>query len=247
MIFARCTRCRLVRNSSLTAYASIHHTCPCEVQQLGCAYLEDKNLYVHNLLTFIPPPLQVMILYPKQAKQDWHPSSLLAYAAVPNSQDDTDSATSEVKSTTDTETVFYNYSLTSRKYALTGVACSSIISCSFIIAGVIIIATSMATNTAIQYGSAISEVLRLVMNLIVTLSTESTGLVHGTSLRYALASESRLRFNTNLRLLTAARGWRNPNGSLLNGIMAVLLIISYTSASLVILSFDGMLMISDSD
>ncbi|KAG2053470.1 hypothetical protein BDR06DRAFT_956530, partial [Suillus hirtellus] len=62
----------------------------------------------------------------------------------------------------------------------------------------------------------------------------STGFVHGISLRSALASESRLRFNTNLRLLTAARGWYNPNGALLNGISVVLLIISYSSASVVI-------------
>jgi hypothetical protein len=81
--------------------------------------------------------------------------------------------------------------------------------------------------------------LALVLNLIVTLCTESTGLVHGISLRYALASESRLHFNTNLRLLTAARGWRNTNSSLFNGIMAVLLILSYTSASFIILYSTG--------
>ncbi|KAG1801189.1 uncharacterized protein BJ212DRAFT_1210928, partial [Suillus subaureus] len=78
------------------------------------------------------------------------------------------------------------------------------------------------------------EILSLAFNLIVTLCTESIGLAHGISLRSALASESRLRFNTNLRLLTAARGWCNPNGVLFNGISAVLLIISYTSASLVV-------------
>jgi hypothetical protein len=222
-----------------------------EVQQ-GCANLNlgDKNLYVHSLLTLIPPP-HLMILSPKPTKQDWHPSSLLAYAAVPNSQDDIDSTTSEVKSTAEIGTDFYDYSLTSRNYALAGVACTSIISCSFIIAGVVIVATSRATNGAIQFRSrfrsAVPEVLGLVLSLITTLCTESTGLLHGISLRYALASESRLRFNTNLRLLTAARGWRNPNGSLLNGVMAVLLIISYTSASLVILSFDGILKISNSE
>ncbi|KAG2339012.1 hypothetical protein BDR05DRAFT_951451 [Suillus weaverae] len=78
------------------------------------------------------------------------------------------------------------------------------------------------------------EILALVLNLIVTLCTESIGFVHDISLRSALASECRLRFNTNLRLLTAARGWCNPNGILLNGISAVLLIISYSSASLVV-------------
>ena len=236
------TSCATLRYSIPVNAASIHHTCPCEVQQ-GCVYLGDKSLYVHNLLTLIPPSL--MVLSPKPTKQNWHPSSLLAYATVPNSQDDIDSTTSEVKSTAETGTDFYDYSLTSRNYALAGVACTSIISCSFIIAGVVIVATSRATNGAFRFRSDIPEVLGLVMNLIVTLCTESTGLVHGISLRYALASESRLRFNTNLRLLTAARGWRNPNGCLLNGIMAILLIISYTSASLVILPFGVMLMTDD--
>ncbi|KAG1858257.1 hypothetical protein C8R48DRAFT_267204 [Suillus tomentosus] len=65
------------------------------------------------------------------------------------------------------------------------------------------------------------EILTLILDLIVTLCTESIGFVHGISLRSALASESRLRFSTNLRLLTAARGWYNPNGTLFNGISAV--------------------------
>lgn len=77
-----------------------------------------------------------------------------------------------------------------------------------------------------------------MLNLIVTICTESTGFVHSLSLRSALASESRLRFNSNLRLLTAARGWRNPNGSLLNSVMALLLVISYSSALLVIITLN---------
>ena len=84
--------------------------------------------------------------------------------------------------------------------------------------------------------SSQKEVLALVLNLVVTVCTESTGFGHGISLRSALASESRLRFNVNLRLLTAARGWRNPNGILLNGVMAILLILSYTLSSLAISS-----------
>jgi hypothetical protein len=76
--------------------------------------------------------------------------------------------------------------------------------------------------------------LNLALNLIVTLCTESVGFVHHISLRSALASESRLQFNTNLLLLAAAGNWRNPNGALFNGIMAVLLILSYVLASMVL-------------
>ncbi|KAG2124404.1 uncharacterized protein EDB93DRAFT_1333448 [Suillus bovinus] len=78
------------------------------------------------------------------------------------------------------------------------------------------------------------QILTLILDLIVTLCTESVGFVHGISLRSALASESRLHFNTNLRLLTAARGWHNPNGALLNGISAILLIVSYSLPSLIV-------------
>ncbi|KAG1865899.1 hypothetical protein DFJ58DRAFT_724288 [Suillus subalutaceus] len=149
---------------------------------------------------------------------------------------DFDLMMSDAKFTADTRTDFYDRSLTSRKYALVGVACSSIFGCSCIIASIVILAIYRVsgvatTNTALDFTL---QVLKVILPVIVTLCTESIGFVHGVSLRSALASESRLRFNTNLRLLTAARGWYNPNGALLNGISAVLLIISYSSASLVI-------------
>ncbi|KAG1828817.1 hypothetical protein EV424DRAFT_1383799 [Suillus variegatus] len=122
-------------------------------------------------------------------------------------------------------------------------ACSSIFSCLCIITGIVTLANhgSMGVTPLNMVNDADSsqlplqtEILTLMLDLIVTLCTESIGFVHGISLRSALASESRLRFNTNLRLLTAARGWHNPNGALLNGISTVLLIISYSSASVAI-------------
>jgi hypothetical protein len=176
----------------------------------------------------------LMSVSSNHTKQSWHPSSLLAYAAIPNSQDDFDSISSEVKSTAETRTNFYGRSLTSRRYALAGVACSTIFSISCIIAAIAVI-TTRGVNGAIHFpinAPLQAEMLALVLTLIVTLCTESTGFVHGISLHSTLASESRLRFNNNLRLLTAACGWRNPNGTLFNGVMAVLLILSYASASL---------------
>jgi hypothetical protein len=75
---------------------------------------------------------------------------------------------------------------------------------------------------------------RLALAIVVTFCTESFGFVHGTSLRSSLASESRLRFNTNIRLLSGARTnrWTNPNGPIFNFIMAILLILSYIASSL---------------
>jgi len=169
------------------------------------------------------------------AKQDWHPSSL-AYAAISNLQDDFDSITSEAKSTAETGTDLYDLGQTSRRCALAGLVFSGIFSISCIIAGTIIIAT-YGSSGAIPFSlnsSSQPEMLALVLNLTITVCTESTGFAHGISLRSALASESRLRFNANLRLLTAAHGWRNPNGILLNGAMALLLVLSYALSSLAI-------------
>jgi hypothetical protein len=173
---------------------------------------------------------------PTKSTSTWNPSSYLAYDALFNQLDDSHSVTLDVKSAPD----FYDRSLTSRRCALAGVVCTSIVSCCCIIAGAVISTTPGGAANAISAGhnsvALRKEMLVISLNLIVTLCTESTGFVHNISLRSALASESRLRFNSNLRLLTAARGWSNPNGALLNGIMVILLIISYTSVSLVTLT-----------
>jgi hypothetical protein len=86
-----------------------------------------------------------------------------------------------------------------------------------------------------------TEILSLSLNLAVTACTESIGFVHSVALKSALAAESRLHSNTNLRLFTAARGkpWTNPNGTVFNTIMAVLLIMSYSSSALVFIPFQS--------
>jgi hypothetical protein len=75
--------------------------------------------------------------------------------------------------------------------------------------------------------------LGLALSLAVTICNESTGFVHVMSLQSALAWESRLRFNTNLRLLSAshANPWANLKGTLFNELLAILLIMSYVSSS----------------
>ncbi|KAG1731491.1 uncharacterized protein EDB91DRAFT_1305767, partial [Suillus paluster] len=139
-------------------------------------------------------------------------------------------------STTVTRNHFYNPGLTNRTYVLAGVAFSAIISCCCIVGGTVIISTrglsGMVHLLSEDDSNLQLQMLCLTLNFIVTVCTESIGLMHGISLRSALASESRLIFSTNLRLITAARRWLSPNGALLNGLMTVLLIISYTSVSL---------------
>lgn len=164
------------------------------------------------------------------------------YATVPAYQPDLDPILFHATPAARTGAEFYDRSLLSRRYAIVGVAFSSVISCCCIVTGIVILATHgvsgviplMRLSGAMQSSTLPAEISTLILNLLVTICTESTGFVHSISLRFALVSESRLRFNANLRLLTAAGGWRDPNGALLNGVMAVLLIISYTSSSLVV-------------
>lgn len=85
---------------------------------------------------------------------------------------------------------------------------------------------------SIQDHSMERELLSLLLNIIVTFATECIGFVHSVALRAALADESRLTFTTNLRLLTAARN-NFRNGTVLNTLMALLLIASYASSSMI--------------
>ncbi len=51
-----------------------------------------------------------------------------------------------------------------------------------------------------------SEGLAFIVNILVTILTDSMGFVHASSLRWALYREERLEFNTNVRLFTSATG-----------------------------------------
>lgn len=76
--------------------------------------------------------------------------------------------------------------------------------------------------------STVRQILPLVVNIFVTILTESTGLIHSTCLRWALGRK--LNFNSNLRLFT-----RVPEqlgfGPFSNMLNALFLILSYTSTA----------------
>jgi hypothetical protein len=133
----------------------------------------------------------------------------------------------------------YNHGGTSRIIALGGLVMSLLFSIFCIAVGIIIAIFKpggiLKIIASAQHNTVGTELLSLALNLIVTACTESIGFVHAKSLQYALASESRLHFNTNLRLVTAVRRkrWTSPNGVIFNAIMAMLLIISYVSSSIV--------------
>lgn len=138
----------------------------------------------------------------------------------------------------------YNHGGTSRIIALGGLVMSLLFSIFCIAVGIIIAIFKpggiLKIIASAQHNTVGTELLSLALNLIVTACTESIGFVHAKSLQYALASESRLHFNTNLRLVTAVRRkrWTSPNGVIFNAIMAMLLIISYVSSSIVFILDD---------
>lgn len=137
---------------------------------------------------------------------------------------------------------FYDRSNLSRRAALVGVGVTALFGWFCIFMGFMIFLSKETISSGIVVISLRNnwerELLCLALNLMVTACTEATGFVHGVALRSALASHQQLRFNTNLRLLSAASGLFNPNGTLCNIVMAILLIVSYSSSLLVVLSVD---------
>ncbi|KAG2127691.1 hypothetical protein DEU56DRAFT_758577 [Suillus clintonianus] len=74
------------------------------------------------------------------------------------------------------------------------------------------------------------EVLSIGLNVVVTFCTECAGVMHSTSLRFALFQEYRAQYNSNLRLLTGSDE-KSMNSAAINAIMTILLILSYASSS----------------
>jgi hypothetical protein len=66
---------------------------------------------------------------------------------------------------------------------------------------------------------------------MVTICNDITGYMHTVSLKWALQKESRLTFNSNLRLFTSARQSK-ANAWYTNLMMAIFMVMSYASTSL---------------
>ncbi|KAK4122793.1 hypothetical protein N657DRAFT_620872 [Parathielavia appendiculata] len=81
------------------------------------------------------------------------------------------------------------------------------------------------------------EILPLGLNILVTLLNDSMGYVHTCSPRWSLQREGKLDFNSNLRLLTAAKHSR-ANGIIPNAVYLTGIVISYGSTSLIFLSLN---------
>ncbi|KAF8121354.1 hypothetical protein EV363DRAFT_1186472 [Boletus edulis] len=154
----------------------------------------------------------------------------------------TDFESVHFKSKQTTGPEFYDRSNFSRKISLVGVGIAAIFGWFCIFEGFMIFISKNTISSGVVVISLQKswqkELLSLGLNLVVTACTETIGFVHSIALRSSLASQQQLHFNTNLRLLSAASGWFNPNGTLCNIVMAILLIVSYSSSLLVALSVD---------
>jgi hypothetical protein len=124
---------------------------------------------------------------------------------------------------------------------ITGLCCSYVagIACAILASGVLGHSENpdgsfyhwarMHTWPHINISPALAEVVPLAVNVVVTALIEATGLIHATTLRWALGR--RLTFNSNLRLFASARG-SFALGPVANTLHAGLLVLTYTSTSL---------------
>ncbi|TVY57164.1 hypothetical protein LCER1_G002584 [Lachnellula cervina] len=89
----------------------------------------------------------------------------------------------------------------------------------------------------VKITDAVAEALAFLVNILVTLLTDTMGFIHSTSLRWAWYREERLEFNTNIRLFTSARK-SAVNRWHANAIWTACLILCYASTSQVLVA-DG--------
>jgi hypothetical protein len=85
---------------------------------------------------------------------------------------------------------------------------------------------------AVNLSSYAREAISLCLNVPVTVCNDIAGYIHTVSLPWALQKESKLTFNSNLRLFTRARH-STANSWYTNLLMIVLMIMSYASNALI--------------
>ncbi|KAH7077592.1 hypothetical protein BKA63DRAFT_508564 [Paraphoma chrysanthemicola] len=78
-------------------------------------------------------------------------------------------------------------------------------------------------------GSTEQALVKLAVNVAITLCTDCLGYIHSTSFRWALSRENRLHFNSNLRLLATTRGCSSSRWSM-NLVSAFLLMTCYAAS-----------------
>ncbi len=132
-----------------------------------------------------------------------------------------------------------------RNLCITGLCASASTSIICIIIGVLYFneaQTELRGWLPTEMTRTLKEILPLLINILVTLLTESTGLIHQTTLRWALGSK--LTFSSNLRLFSrGGRYW--AFGRISNFLNAGFLILSYSAPPFIVVGIPSKALCSD--
>ena len=139
----------------------------------------------------------------------------------------------------------YQKDIKTKFMCLVGLAASLVIGVGFVVLGGFAqddmgISTASSQNPAsgirqFTLNQVLKELIPLAINIIITGLTESLGLIHATSLKWALYNEDRLEFNANLRLLSFTRkSWANSR--VVNVIYLLALALCYASSPAILIT-----------
>ncbi|PTD03037.1 hypothetical protein FCULG_00009007 [Fusarium culmorum] len=132
----------------------------------------------------------------------------------------------------------HDFNASTRLQCIVGIVTGGLLALACIASGIYILATQRE-KIALHVGldTTTREVLSLVFNIILTFCIDSMAFVHSLSLRWALYSEHRLEFNTNLRLFTSSTK-SGPNRWYANIFSMICLILCYGASSYLVLPSD---------
>jgi hypothetical protein len=116
-----------------------------------------------------------------------------------------------------------------RRLCYVGLIFSTIVAIAFIVLGCV----SKGSQKSFELTAISLHLVPLSINVVITACTECLGLIHGTSLKWALFSEGGLEFNANLRLFSFCRNsW--PHSRTINFVYLLGLALCYAASGTVL-------------
>ncbi|RGP77793.1 hypothetical protein FLONG3_4087 [Fusarium longipes] len=129
----------------------------------------------------------------------------------------------------------YDVNKSTRLQCIVGVFVGCLLAFACIASGTYVLATRKERLAAhIDIDTTAREILSLVFNIVLTFCIDSMAFIHSVSLRWALYSEQRLEFNTNLRLFTSSSK-SGPNRWYTNIFSMICLCLCYGTSSYLLL------------